>query len=100
MSFRFHPQALEELERAALHYEDRQAGLGERFVAAIEAAIDSVVAAPETWPALATPVRRRLTRVFPYALLYVPLSDHVLIVAVMHCHQKPGYWRPRLEPED
>lgn len=41
-----------------------------------------------------------LTRVFPYALLYVPLSDHVLIVAVMHCHQKPGYWRPRLEPED
>lgn len=95
MSFRFHPQALEELEQAARHYEERQPGLGGRFVAAIEAAIDSVVAAPETWPLLATPVRRRLTRVFPYALLYVPLPDHVLIVAIMHCHQKPGYWSHR-----
>jgi len=23
---------------------------------------------------------------------------HVLIVAVMHCHREPGYWRHRVKP--
>ncbi len=41
-------------------------------------------------------VRRCLTRVFPYAVLYTIEPDFVLIVAVMRCHQKPGYWRHRV----
>lgn len=40
-------------------------------------------------------VRRRLTPVFPYAVLYTVEDTHVLILAVMHCHRKPGYWRKR-----
>lgn len=97
MTFRFHPQALQEFEQAVLYYEGRQTGLGDRFIASIESAIESVVAAPETWPILEAPVRRRLTRVFPYAVLYAELPEHVLIVAIMHCHREPGYWRARLE---
>jgi hypothetical protein len=45
-------------------------------------------------------VRRCLTRVFPYAVLYTLEADYALIVAVMHCHQKPGYWRHRVTPQD
>ncbi|MBL8197371.1 MAG: type II toxin-antitoxin system RelE/ParE family toxin [Chromatiales bacterium] len=96
MNFRFHPHAQAEYEESVLYYESQQVRLGERFIGSIESAIESVLSAPEMWPELEAPVRRRLARVFPYAILYVPFPDHVLIVAVMHCHQEPGYWRARL----
>ena len=97
MNFRFHPLALEEFEQSAQYYEERQTGLGERFIQSVESAIQAVAANPLAAPELATPVRTKLARVFPYAILYVPYGDYFLIVAVMHLHQKPGYWRERLD---
>ncbi|MBL0162511.1 MAG: type II toxin-antitoxin system RelE/ParE family toxin [Xanthomonadales bacterium] len=92
---KFHPDALAEFEDAANYYELLQPGLSARFVANVESALQSVSEAPEVWPVLVTGVRRRLIRVFPYALLYSVESDHVLVLAVMHCHQEPGYWLAR-----
>lgn len=91
----FHPDALSEFEAAVNYYELLQPGLGARFVASAESALQSILEAPETWPFLVPGVHRRLTRVFPYALLYSVESHHVLVLAVMHCHQKPGYWLAR-----
>ena len=91
----FHPEALAEFESAVRHYEQQQTGLGGRFATAVEAAITSVLDAPLTWPILERDVRRRLTRVFPYAILYSVESDSILVLAIMHCHQKPGYWLSR-----
>jgi plasmid stabilization system protein ParE len=91
----FHPEALAEYEFAANHYESHQVGLGNRFVSSVESAIQSILDAPLTWPVLEQDVRRRLTRVFPYAILYSIEPDFVLVLAVMHCHQQPGYWRSR-----
>jgi toxin ParE1/3/4 len=53
------------------------------------------VEAPERWVVLDQDVRRCLTKVFPYAVLYTIEQDCVLILAVMHCHREPGYWRRR-----
>jgi len=97
MNFRFHPLALEEFEKSAQYYEERQAGLGERFIQSIESAIQVVAENPLAAPELAAPVRTKLARVFPYAILYAPYEDYFLIVAVMHLHQKPGYWQERLD---
>ena len=91
----FHPEALAEYEFAVSHYEAHQRGLGARFVSNVESALQSVLDAPLTWPVLEQDVRRRLTRVFPYATLYSTESDYVLVLAVMHCHQQPGFWRSR-----
>ena len=33
---------------------------------------------------------------FPYAIIYRVRGDTVTIVAFMHLHRKPGYWRGRL----
>jgi hypothetical protein len=41
-------------------------------------------------------IRRYLTRVFPYAILYSIEADYILIMAVMHCHREPGYWKNRI----
>ena len=42
-------------------------------------------------------VRRCLTRIFPFAVLYTIEQDFILIVAVMHWSREPGYWRDRLD---
>ena len=91
----FHPEALAEYEYAARHYAKIQVGLGIRFASTVESALEGILGAPETWPTLEQDVRRRLVRVFPYAILYSIEPDHILVLAVMHCHQQPGYWRAR-----
>ena len=95
MRHEFHPEALAEYEAAALYYAERDLLVGQRFVAAVEDAIDRVLESPTCWRVLDEDVRRCLTRVFPYGLLYTIEPDFVLIVAVMHCSREPGYWRQR-----
>jgi hypothetical protein len=41
-------------------------------------------------------VRRCLTHVFPYGVLYTVEPDFILIVAVMHGSREPGYWKRRV----
>ena len=91
----FHPEALAEFEAAVVHYEHEHPGLGARFVASIESALDRIADAPERWPELAPGIRRHLARVFPYAILYADIDGDITILAVMHCHRRPGYWRHR-----
>lgn len=96
MSFEFHPEALEEYQDAAHYYEGCQLGLGDRFITAVEQAIQRIVKNPVQGRVLEQDVRRFLTRVFPYSVLYSIESDYILIIAVMHCHREPGYWKHRI----
>lgn len=95
MRFEFHPEALSEYEDAARYYANCQPGLELRFMSAVEHVIQQIVEAPERWPIIEDDIRRCLTRVFPYAVLYSIEKDYVLILAVMHCHREPGHWRNR-----
>ena len=96
MNYEFHPEALAEFEDGALHYAETQPGLELRFIASIEAAIQRVIERPTSYAVLEQDVRRCLARVFPYAVLYTIEPEFILIVAVMHCHRAPGYWRHRV----
>ena len=97
LTHRFHPEALEEYEATTRYYAAQQPDLGLRFVTAVENAIAHVCEAPERWRVFdGREVRRHLTRVFPYGILYTIETDHVLIVAVAHCCREPGYWRQRV----
>jgi Plasmid stabilisation system protein. len=95
MRFEFHPEALSEYEDAARYYANCQPGLELRFMTAVEHVIQQIVEAPERWPIIEDDIHRCLTRVFPYVVLYSIEKDYVLILSVMHCHRKPGYWRNR-----
>lgn len=52
---------------------------------------------PNRYPAIDGNIRRCLTRRFPYGILYTIEPDFILILAVMHCRKKLGYWKSRLE---
>ena len=93
----FHPEALAEYEDGARFYAARQPDLDLRFIAAVEDAIAGVCESPARWRIFDDgEVRRALTRVFPYGILYTIEPDHVLIVAVAHCSREPRYWLDRL----
>lgn len=96
MRFDFHPEALAEYQQAALFYASRQDDLDLRFINSVEQAIRRIIKTPEIHRFIEADVRRCLTKVFPYAVLFTVEQDYVLIVAVMHCHREPGYWRNRL----
>ena len=95
MRVKFHPEALAEFEEAAQFYQQQSQGLGGRFAAAIESTILSIQETPRRWPIFEEDVHRRLVRVFPYAILYLIEPKSILILAVMHTHEKPFYWRSR-----
>ena len=96
MRLLLHPDALAEYAAAVAHYERLQPGLGMRFVSAVEPAMMGILANPQAWPVLTDNIRRRLTRTFPYAILFYAEDDTVVVLVLMHCHQQPGYWRSRL----
>ena len=91
----FHPEALTELQEQAVFYEERSAGLGERFVAQVEAAVSLA----STMPGIGSPhrygTRRVFTRNFPHSVVYREMTDHLVILAVAPFRRKPDYWRNR-----
>ncbi len=97
MRFEFHPEALEEFVNAARFYGLGHEETGLRFISSVEETIDRILDAPLRWRLFEEDVRRCLTRVFPYAVLYSIEVDYILIIAVMHCHREPGYWHHRIE---
>lgn len=96
MRIELHPLALEEFKRDAKYYESCRHGLGRRFSECVYAAFDEIAASPLAWPVLDGDARRCLLRIFPYAVLYSLEHDCILVVAVMHCRRRPGYWHDRV----
>jgi plasmid stabilization system protein ParE len=99
MRYEFHPEALEEYGEATRWYAERDLALAFRFIDAVEDAVSRIVEAPTRWRVIEEDVRRCLSHVFPYAVLYTIEADFILIVAVMHCSREPGYWKSRVAPQ-
>ena len=93
---RFIRPAEEELVEAMLSYEARVAHLGTTFLACVEEAAQAIRAHPAAWPPLRPGVRHTLVSRFPYAVVYREDPDEIVVLAVMHGHRRPDYWKDRL----
>lgn len=94
-------EARSELSATANWYEERSPGLGDDFAAAVLRALGSIEESPETWPpwpgVRQSPlIHRFLLPDFPFALPYVVLKDRVVVLAIAHVRQRPGYWLKRV----
>lgn len=103
LEVRYHPEALAEFRADVAWYEDRGAGLGERFEASVDEVVDAVLDWPESgavWPGWDSipVVRSRRVAGFPYRLVYLVQVTELVVVALAHEKRKPGYWRDRLLP--
>jgi len=95
MTYSFHPEAEAELVEAFDYYESCQPGLGEDFSYQLFAAIKNIIAFPNAWPIVDDPVRRCLVNRFPFGVLYDIEGNGIFVLAVMHLHRHPDYWKDR-----
>ena len=93
-----HPEAAEELEAAALWYEERQSNLGHDFLDEFEGTLRRIVAEPGRWPKIRGENRKLNFHRFPYAIVYGVRADMLFIQAVIHLHRRPFYWSHRQPP--
>lgn len=77
MKYSLHPAAEAELIHAVEYYEGCEPGLGHDFSIEIYSTIE------------------RITTRFPYGVLYAQENSHLFIVAIMHLHREPDYWKHR-----
>lgn len=86
-----------ELREAAAFYGEQAPGLRDALLNEFERVVGLIL----EYPALGAPyeagTRRLLLDRFPYGVIYRERSADLLeIVAVMHLHREPGYWRDRM----
>jgi plasmid stabilization system protein ParE len=96
MRYSFLEPAQRELEEAIAHFEQQRVGLGAEFRDEVRDATQRIVDFPEAWPLLSATVRCCRTKRFLYGVVYTIREKEILIVAVMHLHRKPRYWKDRL----
>ena len=89
------PAASADVEDAYRWYEAQQTGLGEEFLAAADAVMQSVVANSQQFPVVHRRTRRALFRRFPYGLYYRIVDDQIVVVACMHARRDPRRWQSR-----
>ena len=89
------PAAAADIDEAFLWYERKRPGLGEEFLAALQAAIQGIGAQPKLHAVIHRDTRRALVRRFPYGVFYRLYDDVVVIVACMHGQRDPRRWRSR-----
>ena len=96
MKYGFHPDAEVELDHAIEYYEQCAKGLGYDFAVEVYSAIERAASYPKAWPIIEDEIRRTLVRRFPYGVLYSEESDGLFVIAVMHLHRDPDYWKNRI----
>jgi toxin ParE1/3/4 len=94
-AIRFLPDAEAEMIEAAAYYETQQHDLGRRFLASVQDAVNRIAVNPRLYPPVDREVRRCLTKTFPFGVLFKMRSDGIVILAVMHLHRDPDYWKSR-----
>lgn len=94
---RFLPGAENEMFEAARFYESRKPGLSKDFLDEVERTIVSVEKQPHLGAKHSANIRRRIIRRFPFGVLYAVEPDRIVVVAVMHLHRRPDYWKGRLD---
>ena len=97
MNYSFHDEVEDELDLAISYYEGCQEGLGFDFASEVYSTIERIIAYPKAWPIfIYDAIRRCQIDRFPYGIIYSEQNKHIYILAVMHLHKDPEYWKHRL----
>ena len=98
MIVEFIDEAKQELIAAAVWYETREPGLGQRFRNEIAYVVERIVEDPLLWRERDGGYRRVNCPVFTYYVAYFIRQEKIIIVAVAHGYRHPDYWKARLTP--
>ena len=81
-------------------YQERQSGLGVKFVEELDAAFQRIVDNPASYQEVMPDVRRAVVHTYPYLAFFTFDSEAIYILAVIPAAQDPAYISSRLEAEN
>lgn len=93
MNLQFSTVAEREIEEAADYYENKEAGLGLRFLNELSRSLELILQFPGAWSPLSKRSRRCVMRRFPYQIIYSVQQDVVTVVTVVDQHRDPERWQ-------
>jgi toxin ParE1/3/4 len=96
MTVGWQEEAENEFSEAANYYDRQDAGLGNRFVAEIQAMIARIVANPYMPRCFGDECRKVKATKVPYVVIYYLEGEQLQIVSVMHTSRHPDYRKSRL----
>jgi toxin ParE1/3/4 len=95
VTVRFVAEAEAELDEAATYYAAQQSDLGADFVSEIREALLRIEAISKGLAIYRAAGSAVSPASVPFGLLYAELESEIVIVAVMHLHRRPDYWKDR-----
>jgi plasmid stabilization system protein ParE len=90
------PEVDQDIAEAFAWYEDQRSGLGEEFLASVEAALEAIRRGPELHGTVYENYRRGFVRRFPYGIFYEYADLTVTVYCIVHAARDPAKWRKRL----
>ena len=100
MKYKLSPWAADEVDKAAAYYDGQRQGLGDDFLSEYAKTVKRIVDSPDACAFISKPARLCAFERFKYGIVYFVRDDLIHIVAVMHLHRRPGYWKSRLKKMD
>jgi len=94
---KLHAEAIEEYNQAAKHYAEINPELGKRFYREMDRLIVEILRSPSVYRRVDGPWQRHFSKAFPYAIIYRQEPEYIYIIAIMHMHREPGYWKHRVQ---
>jgi len=95
------PEAEADLTDAAAWYDSREQGLGLELLSEVYSAIARALKNPESFTRVRQdpPVRRVLTRRFPYRVFFIVRPDAIIVFALLHAARHDRVWKYRAKHE-
>ncbi|HJT75572.1 MAG TPA: type II toxin-antitoxin system RelE/ParE family toxin [Gemmataceae bacterium] len=84
-----------EFDDAADWYEQRRAGRGAAFTAAVRQVLSAIGVQPDAHPQVHGEVREAPVPGYPYAVYYRPEAGQITVLAVFHTSRDPAEWQRR-----
>lgn len=96
MKYVLHPDAVQDLNNAALYYQ-KQAGnpLSQALFVEFERSVGRLIQHPLLGAKWRRGKRRFVMARFPYSIIYVVTNDELRILAFAHQSRSPSYWQSR-----
>jgi toxin ParE1/3/4 len=89
------PEAERDLLAGRDWYDQKTAGLGDKFGAEVTKVFERLAATPRLFGAVWEDVRACRVGRFPYVVYYRVLADRVEVLAVLHGSRDPSKWQSR-----
>ena len=89
------PDVETEIADAAQWYDQESLGLGARFIAAVDEAVEKARQQPFLYQTIGYGMRRVPVNKFPYGVVYRVSDDTLTVIACFHGRRNPKHWRSR-----